>query len=77
MRCVIELDGDIAAARSQQGRVELLYMVRSHENNVAFLRSNAIKGVEEAREGHLPTSLLLGNLLSLHKDAVDVFQKDD
>jgi hypothetical protein len=48
-------------------------MVRCHEQNLPFLASHTIEGIEETGEGETRVH----HLLSLFEQSVDIFQEDD
>ena len=73
---VAQLDVHVAATRSEQCWIELLFVVGSHEEDAALLGPDTVQGVEEAGEGY-STFLALLHRFSLNEYCVDIFQKND
>jgi len=64
----------IRTARPEQCRVQPLLVVRCHEDNLTFLRADAVQSVKEAGERERLLSL---HLISLQEHGVHIFQQDD
>jgi len=73
---IAELDVHVASARSDESWVESLPVVGGHHENTAFLRSDAIKSIEEAGERNLAASSF-GDLLTFPEDSINVLQEND
>ena len=77
---VVQQNLHVASSRSQKSWVKLFSVIGGHENDSSLLRSDSVEGIEKSSKGDSsspPSVLVLVDILTLNKDAIDILKKDD